>query len=405
MALLHNSAQNEIFELRTYSADSLERDPSRSVLLSRIAFDKSHPWLGLGGSLVRRTLEKAVYNSRLLVQFEMPSRPVQALAWHKSGIIAAGDDLGNVRVFSRANATTLAQEKFDAGVQKIEFRPALGTPQAAVLTGAVSRLSGFSAVTLLHQGGRRITLWDLKTGQRTPPSRLDAKLTVAPADVAWCSDGAHLAASPGDTQVFLWNLSKVGPPTVVNSSGSADVQAIKWGYSCTELYIGTDTGLQKWTETSNQTTFVGARCGEGNPDTINASPTIAEGIVALDVRQLPDQHDEGRRKDLIATGGHTGVVRVGNETDVQPLSGHINTITAAAWNHVGTRLATASLDGTVRIWSIPGNSAQFHNDYGFFSNHGQCWAIAWNSDDSELAMSYLRREMTGQCASGVLRDL
>ena len=385
LGLLHNSAQNEIFELTTYSADSLERDPSRSVLLSRIAFDKSHPWLGLGGSLVRRTLEKAVYHSRLLVQFEMPSRPVQALAWHRSGIIAAGDDLGNVRVFNRANATTLAQEKFDAGVQKIEFRPTLDTPQAAVLTGAVSRLAGFSAVTLLHQGGRAITLWDLKTRQRTPPTRLDAKITVSPADVAWCSDGTHLAVSPGDTQVLLWNLSKIGPPTVINSSGLAQVQGIKWGSRCTELYIGTDAGLQRWTETSEKTTVVGTRCGEGNPDRINAGRTIPEGVVALDVRSVPDRVEEGRSKDLIVTGGHTGVVRVGDETDVQPLSGHINTITAAAWNHAGTRLATASLDGTVRIWSIPSNSAQYHTDYGFFSNHGQCWAIAWSPDDSEMA--------------------
>jgi WD40 repeat protein len=109
---------------------------------------------------------------------------------------------------------------------------------------------------------------------------------------------------------------------------------------------------------------------------------MAEGVVAIDVIAA---FEDGLNDPLhVATGSHTGVVCVGN-TYAQPLSGHTDTVTAIAWSHEGTRLATASLDGTVRVWTLFPNQRFYRTEIGFYTNQEQCWGLAWSPDDRELA--------------------
>jgi WD40 repeat protein len=380
--LVRNSTERQIFELTAYSRDSVGIDPSRSVLLSRLAFGESRRFFGLGGPLVRNSLELAVFASRLRAQYQMPASPVQAVAWHGSGVIAAGDDAGNVRVWNRVTSKVLIQRSFTAGIQKIEFRPLRSRVQAAVLTGSVNRLPG-TGITILHQGvGRSLELWDLQSNATNSYMLSPAgQYHVGTSDVSWC-DPDHIAASDGLETVFVWDLQK-GSTRTIKSADWGDVNAIKWTPGCGVLNVGTHGGLYQWDAATGATVRGGPRCTQVASDTINAGLTMAEGVVAIDVISV---FKDGLADpvNMIATGGHTGVVCVGNEY-AQPLSGHTDTVTAVAWSHGGTRLATASLDGTVRIWTLFPNQQFYRTEIGFHTNQEQCWSLAWSPDDRELA--------------------
>ena len=58
---------------------------------------------------------------------------------------------------------------------------------------------------------------------------------------------------------------------------------------------------------------------------------------------------------LIATGGLDGIVRVGRLSGGEPhvLVGHRGAIVALAFSPDGHWLASASADGTIRIWPVP----------------------------------------------------
>ena len=51
----------------------------------------------------------------------------------------------------------------------------------------------------------------------------------------------------------------------------------------------------------------------------------------------------------------------------------------------GAGKASASLDGTLRIWTVPRYSAQYQTIVGLFTNQNQCWGLAWSPNDDEVA--------------------
>lgn len=57
-----------------------------------------------------------------------------------------------------------------------------------------------------------------------------------------------------------------------------------------------------------------------------------------------------RERDGSRTSGKIWDTTTGNE--LLTLAGHTAEVTDVAWNSAGTRIATASADGTAKIWAV-----------------------------------------------------
>ena len=62
-------------------------------------------------------------------------------------------------------------------------------------------------------------------------------------------------------------------------------------------------------------------------------------------------------------------------------SGHSNTIEDVQWSPNGTRIASASKDGTVQVWDATTGG----NPYTYTGHTGLVWALAWSANGQSIA--------------------
>jgi WD40 repeat protein len=265
---------------------------------------------GLGRPAVRAQLELAIAYSRLRAQFQMPATPARAVAWHSTNVFAIGDNAGNLVIWDRAKQAPTHRQFIGTGAQKIVFRPGEGVLQITVATGELSRLE--SGVTLLGDSTRKLISWDVQSNAVTNYILSKGRITLAPSDVSWCSDGQRVAASNGYDTILIWDLRKSQEPVPLTDSQWTPVNSVAWGPSCDSLAIGTRDGVLRWSPTEGSTVLVGRHMHDAE----NANQTEAEGVLSL------SWNPEGIE---IATAGQDRTVRiwlVANPQNPDILSGH-----------------------------------------------------------------------------------
>ena len=163
--------------------------------------------------------------------------------------------------------------------------------------------------------------------------------------VAWSPDGKHIAVGAPKGVFLVQNRSWI---TTLQLATPSQVWGVAWNRQTTKLAAATEDG-RVWVDPD----------GEYRPGK-NVAPAFA-------VSWSPDG------KLAIGYGG--GTVRVvGGRTS----AAHTAEVIAVAWSHDGKRLASGSIDASVRV--VDGKPERFGDPSGADVN-----GLAWSPDDEQLA--------------------
>jgi WD40 repeat protein/serine/threonine protein kinase len=221
---------------------------------------------------------------------------------------------------------------------------------------------------LLSTGGDFTALvWDVASEKTDlPPLRHSHGITSA----AWEPSGQRLATGSFDQTIKIWDAT-TGRETLTLRGHVETVTSLAWGPGGRLASASNDGSLKIWGVVRDQ----------------EWSALPAHGVRTTSVSWSPD----GKR---LASAGDDGIIRIWDpatrEEVVAPLKGHderrvipqFGLIRSLAWSPDGTHLASAGLDGAVKIWDVAGSREVF----ALPADHGSVWSVAWSPDGSQLAV-------------------
>ncbi|HJQ40031.1 MAG TPA: CHAT domain-containing protein [Thermoanaerobaculia bacterium] len=258
---------------------------------------------------------------------------VFAVSYSPDGtLIAAGDDNGNVRLFSASNgelrvscgghADTVASISFDAGGRVMasgsyDNTIRLWDPSDGSCKDILLGHDGWVYAVAVSPDGRRLVsgsedgtcqLWDLQTGTSKTLPTPGASFLAA---VAFSPDGNFIAAGGGGGIVYVYRVDAPEQPTWQLRGHGSGVRAIAFS----------------------------------------------------------------RQGDLMATGGEDRLVNLwaaGGDTHLATLEGHSATVTSLSFSAAGDVLVSGSVDYAIRLWS----TARYFGVGQLQGSANRVWAVA-----------------------------
>jgi WD40 repeat protein len=404
-------------ELAAAAVNNLEVDPERGILLALQAVDTTR---ASGEGVLpeaEAALHQALTASRVRLSLDDIGTRVLGAVYSPDGRrVAAIGDTGEVVVWAADTGERLLRMKgitapSDAvGTHRIAYSPdgrRLVTGDSVLVkvwdaeTGAELRaLAGHTgevwAVAVSPDGARiasggadgTVRVWDTATGE----ALLALAGHAGPIEtLAFSPDGARLATGADDQTLKVWDTA-----TGALAHDVSDFASPIYGvaYSPDGRYLAAD--VRVW-EAESMALVLELELGTGNlafsPDSQRLAAVTGSAVTIWDVRT-------GR--DLMTLAGHTdwansvsfspdgkrlasasmdGTVRI---WDLGP-GGEALALEAGglrvAFSPDGARLATDGIDGTARVWDV-----ETGGPLAALAGHGSgLWGVAWSGDGSRLA--------------------
>ncbi len=261
---------------------------------------------------------------------------------------------------------------------------------------------------------RRIHVLDLATGEQSSSSVGHVgEITT----LAWDSSGMRLASAGRDTTVRIWGLP--GCDEIARLRGHAGtITSLDWNPSGTQLVTAAQDGTIKiWDaeRTEEQLSLQGAAAAVQSTSWGAQSSRLAVSSGSWTHLWNVDRRAEEStwHGQLSAINPADDRIAIASQSDIQIrdtetgkliklLQGHTQGITALRWDREGKQLASASWDGTVRIWDVAEvkqhtTLSLSHSDRDFcWSPDGSCLATIgnrevqiWHIESQEIRLEYL----------------
>ncbi|MDZ4769942.1 MAG: WD40 repeat domain-containing protein [Chloroflexota bacterium] len=307
---------------------------------------------------------------------------VIALAWSPDGaLLAAASVSGTIRVFDAQAGSVSAT-----------------LPGHAMGTNALDWHPDSTRLASIGQDGKAI-VWDAKMGERLHVLQVGASWGER---ALWSAKGDLLATAAGKI-VRLWNGQ--GEQVREFTDHASTVTDMAWKPGTDQLAVGAYGGAVIWKADSEQAvrrlTWQGSTlrlCWSRDGSVLTAGQQDSS-IIFWDARKPEPSMMWGyatkvrelawdRFSKYLATGGSETIViwKFGGKgpegTKPIQLVGHEDLLTALAFQHKGSVLASSAQDGTVLAW-LPGKR---DDPLGGLRGLGSVSHVVWSPDDRFLAI-------------------
>ena len=161
--------------------------------------------------------------------------------------------------------------------------------------------------------------------------------------VCFCPYGKQVASGSEDKSIKIWDTN-TGNCVSTLTGHSKIVTSVAWNKDGSKLATGSwDKTVRIW--------------AVGSAGTFKCQSKLAVDHYVSSVAFSPDG-------SKIAAAHSKKISIFDAQTQAKlgsPLNGHSNCINSVTWNNDGTKLASGSLDNTVRIWSV-GSAGTFESE-------------------------------------------
>lgn len=282
-------------------------------------------WDSAGQQLLSRTGNTVeIWREGKRVGSQQFRAPIACAAWRPNSdqiVVCSGDAL---RLWDNAAQTLTNVADFDGQVLSAQWSP-----------GGERLVAWAAAADGNHP--QAVLVWDAARGQQLLAHRDETPRRVRA--TVWSPNGEHLLVVHDDAAMLLWNAADASQSALYNRNrldGAAFVDDSRF------LTWGVQDGVRLWS--------------------VDSTAPLRQYGSAADLVQEVQLSPDRQRALLFLQSGQVDDYDLTTSERTATRSGHTKRVQAAAW--FDNYLATASLDGTVRVWAARAEGPAWLTLYG-----------------------------------------